>query len=122
MKLRLRKIAILISRGGGLLAFALGCAYATGAAIPLACHIALGTLAVLALLCLSALAYRSAPFQALIAMTIGISVPILGMMQDGPAILENHARPLLVVCHMLCAIGAIALSELLNKKLKAITA
>jgi len=118
MNSRLKQPAIFTARFCGLAAFALGCVYASGVHVPLACHILLGALTMLALLCLAALAYKLAPFLALVGVATAILVPLVGLLQDEPTLRSGSARPLLVVCHMCLGLASIALSEKLNGKMK----
>ena len=119
MNKKLVKSLVLVTRLCGILALAFGCIYTFGGNLPLACHIAPGALTLLALLALSAIAYRRAPLRSLSGITIALLTAVMGLAQNG-ASLASSEHPLgFMLGHVLLGISAIALAEMLAKRLRA---
>jgi len=108
-----------IVRITGLLALGLGLAFWTGAAESLVIlHILLGSLLTLALFVLVFQAYRAGVSTMLVGLAAiwAIGLPVYGLVQD--RILPDTFQWLAQVLHLVCAIGAMGLAEILAARIR----
>ena len=108
-----------IVRITGLLALTLGIVFWTGNAESLViAHILLGCLLTLALFVLVYQAYRAGVSTMLVGLAAvwAIGLPVYGLLQD--RILPESYEWLAQVLHLLCAIGAMGLAEILGSKVR----
>ncbi|WP_142850789.1 hypothetical protein [Telmatospirillum sp. J64-1] len=114
MKQRLPTIFIMSARLFGTVALILGIVYWATYSIPLHVHMAFGALFVLAAAGLAGLALGRAPKQAILTLLLALLVPVIGMAQ----LQGGESRWLLQVLHVAIALGAIAYSEIIAKRLR----
>ena len=108
-----------IVRITGLLGLSLGIAFWAGTAESLVIlHILLGSLLTLALFVLVFQAYRAGVSTLLVGLAAvwAIGLPIYGLVQD--RILPDTFEWLAQVLHLLCAIGAMGLAEILAARIR----
>jgi hypothetical protein len=108
-----------IGRITGLLALSLGIAFWTGNAGSLVIlHTLLGSLLTVALFVLVYQAYRAGVSTMLVGLAAiwAIGLPIYGLLQNH--ILPDMYQWLAQVLHLLCALGAMGLAEILGAKIR----
>jgi hypothetical protein len=109
-------ILIMAARLCGIVALALGVIHWAGTYIPLHIHMAFGGLLVLCLWGLAIQGRSRVTVLALVACLWGALVPVVGMMQLHLPL--GDEQWLLQAFHALGGIGAIALAEMLAKRLR----
>lgn len=118
MKQRTAAVLIMIMRACWVLALVLGCLYVFAHTLPLVCHLLLGIFAILALLGLAVLGFQRTPLLATIGAAVGLCVPVLGLAQSSSSFSSAQLGIALMVLHSGCALAAIALAEILAKRIR----
>lgn len=118
MKQKSALILIMTMRLCGLAALVLGCLYSAAHSIPLPCHLVVGAVAVASLLGLSLLGFRHTPMLATIAATVALGVPVLGLAQQSSGLGDSHLHALFTALHFVCGLAAIALAEIVAKRIR----
>jgi hypothetical protein len=109
-------VLIFVVRLAWVLAAIAGAAAYFGSAAPVALHIGLGALVALALLLLALGSHATPRTMSRLAVAVALLLPAAGLLQEG--MLATSLPRVLPVIHLLLALAAIALAEMLAARLR----
>ena len=107
-----KQALLIVARTAAVAALVLGLMHWLGFGLPVHIHMACGGALVLALWGLAILTRRRAGWLSLVAIVLGLVIPIIGMAQLGHA----EMRGILQGLHLALGLGAAALAEMLAKR------
>lgn len=110
--------AIIAARACWVLGVLSGVALLFGVAVPVAAHMVLGAVMELLLLLLAVQAARCAPVMAAAGFLVALLLAACGWVQYDPALLGGVALMPEMVAHVLLAVAAMGLSEMMAKKIR----
>lgn len=110
--------AIIAARACWVLALLFGVAALFGVPVPVTVHMLLGVTMEVLLLLLAVLAARRAPLMAVAGCVVSLLLIACGWVQYDPALLDGAAMMPVMVAHVLLAVAAMGLSEMMAKKIR----